>query len=252
MTPQLPRDVLGQFLKHIDEEIGSHKNPQERFNQLMDWLAVEALESKELLNEIDLLLTLETEIEADCLQASIELPEEPEEIPAYRRPALETLLAKWRQSLSRLETENNPKAFEEETHDAGAISLAARVPDLGGLGLGYSLFESGALIARTSGELHAQRIDVPDSPSLFIWNFDLPPVQISYEGQVLIIRTVISELRKVFQETFPTRFKTAHVFRILPELRAELPGSSSRTPIPEQTVNSICRKLGWNVVFRPR
>jgi len=252
VTPQLPREVLDQFLKHLDEEIGVREDLQERFDQLMDWLAVEALESKELLDDIDLLLALETEIEADCLQASIELPEEPEEIPAYRRPALETLLAKWRQSLSHQETGDYPKAFKEETHDTGEISLAARVPDYEDLGLGYSLFESGALMARTSGEIYAQRIDVSDSPSLFIRKLDLPPIQISYEGPVLIVRTVISELRKVFQETFPTRFKTAHVFRILPELRAELPRSSSRSPIPEQTVNSICRKLGWNVVFRPR
>jgi len=85
MTPYDPREVLNGFLEYLDREI--EENP-ESFQRLMDWFAVEALDSKELLDEVDLLLALKMNIEADCFQSSVEEPEVPEKIPAYRRPAL--------------------------------------------------------------------------------------------------------------------------------------------------------------------
>lgn len=98
MTPYDPGEVLNGFLEYLDH-IQNAEDP-EIFQRLMDWLAVETLESKELLDEVDLLLALKMNIEADCFQSSVEEPEVPEKIPEYRRPAPNPS-AKWRQNLSR-------------------------------------------------------------------------------------------------------------------------------------------------------
>ena len=63
MTPYDPRGVLNEFLEYLDHM--QNAEDLEIFQRLMDWLAVETLESKELLEEIDLLLALKMNIDAD-------------------------------------------------------------------------------------------------------------------------------------------------------------------------------------------
>jgi hypothetical protein len=250
-----PRQFLDHFLEYLEQDFGQDEGSQEGFSRLMDWLVVETLESKELHNEINLLLTLQTEIEADCLQASVELPEEVEEIPAYRRPALETLLAKWRQALNRPDISISSNTLESYPEDEEGLTLAARSPDFGHPDAFMNLFSYPRLHSRKirpSLGINAQRIETSDDFYSSFWNFEKPPVQISYEGPVLLIRTVITELRKVLGECFPVKIHAAQVFKVLPELRAKLPGSTSLAPISDELVNSICRGLGWNVVFRAR
>jgi hypothetical protein len=202
----------------------------------MDWLAVETLESKELLEEIDLLLALKMNIEADCFQSSVEEPEVPEKIPAYRRPALETLLAKWRQNLNRSTSEAPHDALHTKENESltGDFGLAARI-------LKFGIFESGhgSMTLRSRG---LQRSNAE--------HLEEPVETLIYEGPDLSVRTVIAKLRNFFGESLGSKFSSAKVYKILAEIRSELPDFNSNSLISEELANNICRRLGWNVCFR--
>ena len=239
MTPYDPREVLNGFLEYLDREI--EENP-ESFQRLMDWFAVEALDSKELLDEVDLLLALKMNIEADCFQSSVEEPEVPEKIPAYRRPALETLLAKWRQNLNRQPLDTTQETYSDKEHLIEGFSLACRSLDLGSLDSyfwGMSVLRSRTIRRRTEGKLFAQRIEEPLKT-------------IIYEGPHLSVRIVIKELRAFFGETFVSRPDSAKTYRILAEIRFELADFNSNSIISEELANNICQRLGWNVCFRAK
>jgi len=237
MTPCDPREVLDEFLEYLDHR--KNVEETENFQRFMDWLAVETLESKELLEEIDLLLALKMNIEADCLQSSVEEPEVPEKIPAYRRPALETLLAKWRQNLKRSTSE----AFQDTSHDKGNepltndFGLAGRMPNLG-------IFEFGGFSLRSRG------LTCPKDQALYAKHLEMPVKTLIYEGPDLSVRTVIAKLRNFFGESLGSQFSSAKVYKILAEIRSELPDFNSNSVISEELANSICRRLGWNVCFR--
>jgi len=241
MIPHFPRRVLSEFLEFLDQNAAAIGEDPQNFQLLMDWLTVEALESKELREEINLLLKIETEIEADCLQASIEIPEGPEEIPAYRRPALETLLAKWRQNLNRVGTERTSPHWTAE----------------GPKGWTTGLFQ-GKFDVHFFGEkfLFSQPLEFSGGAGDRLFSRKIPrrrePTEIFYEGPSLSIRTVISELRRTFGESFPTEPERARVYKILQEFRTKLPESTSRSVISEIMANEICQRLGWDVVFRAR
>lgn len=241
MIPHYPRRILNEFLEFFDRNAAAIGEDPRNSQRLMDWLAVETLESKELREEINLLLTLETEIEADCLQASIEIPEGPEEIPVYRRPALETLLAKWRQNLNRI----------------GAGRTSPRSTTEGPEGWTTGLFE-GKFDVNFFGEkiLFPQPLKFSGGAGDRLFSRKIPgrrePTEIFYEGPSLSIRTVISELRRTFGEFFPTKPEQARIYKILQEFRTKLPESTSRSVISENMTNEICQRLGWDVVFRAR
>jgi len=234
MTPCDAREVLDEFLEYLDHR--KNVEEPENFQRLMDWLAVETLESKELLEEIDLLLALKMNIEADCFQSSVEEPEVPEKIPAYRRPALETLLAKWRQNLNRSTSEASHDALHTKENESltGDFGLAARILKLG-------IFESGhgsaALFSRGLQGLSAKHVGEPVETLI-------------YEGPDLSVRTVIAKLRNFFGESLGSKFSSAKVYKILAEIRSELPDFNSNSLISEELANNICRRLGWNVCFR--
>jgi hypothetical protein len=239
MTPYDPREVLNGFLEYLDREI--EENP-ESFQRLMDWFAVEALDSKELLDEVDLLLALKMNIEADCFQSSVEEPEVPEKIPAYRRPALETLLAKWRQNLNRPSTESSQEIYGNKEPLIEGFSLASRGLNLGSLDSyfwGMSVLRSRTIHPNKKLELNAQRIEEPLKTLI-------------YEGPDLSVRTVIKELRAFFRETFVSRPDSAKAYRILAEIRSELQDFNSDSVISEELANNICQRLGWNVCFRAK
>ena len=239
MTPYDPREVLNGFLEYLDRKI--EENP-ESFQRLMDWFAVEALDSKELLDEVDLLLALKMNIEADCFQSSVEEPEMPEKIPAYRRPALETLLAKWRQNLNRPSTESSQEIYGNKEPLIEGFSLASRGLNLGSLDSYFwemSVLRSRTIRRRTEGKLFAQRIEEPLKT-------------IFYEGPHLSVRTVIKELRAFFRETFVSRPDSAKAYRILAEIRSKLQDFNSDSVISEELANNICRRLGWNACFRSK
>jgi hypothetical protein len=233
MTPCDPRKVLDEFLEYLDHR--ENVEDPEDFQRLMDWLAVETLESKELLEEIDLLLALKMNIEADCFQASVEEPEVPEKIPAYRLPALETLLAKWRQNLNRSTSEafQDPLHTKENDSLKDDFGLVGRMPNLG-------IFEFGGFSLRSRGL----------TQSLYAKHLEMPVKTLIYEGPDLSVRTVIAKLRNFFGESLGSQFSSAKVYKILAEIRSELPDSNSNSVISEELANSICRRLGWNVCFR--
>jgi hypothetical protein len=239
MTPYDPKEILNEFLEYLDHR--KNVEDPENFQRLMDWLAVETLESKELLEEIDLLLALKMNIEADCLQSSVEEPEVPEKIPAYRRPALETLLAKWRQNLNRSTSE----AFQDTLHDKGNepltndFGLATRI-------LKFGVFETG----HGSVALFSRGLVRSEDQSLYAKHLEIPLKTLIYEGPDLSVRTVITKLRNFFGENLGSKFSSAKVYKILAEIRSELPDFNSNSVISEELANSICRRLGWNVCFR--
>jgi hypothetical protein len=244
MTPYDPREVLNGFLEYLDH-IQNAEDP-EISQRLMDWLAVEALESKELLDEVDLLLALKMNIEADCFQSSVEEPEVPEKIPAYRRPALETLLAKWRQNLNRQPLDTTQEIYSDKEHLIEGFSLACRSLDLGSLDPYFwrtdilrsrSILRSRELIREEAGNLNAQRIEETIKTLI-------------YEGPDLSVRTAIKKLRAFFGETFVSRPDSAKTYRILAEIRFELADFNSNSIISEELANNICQRLGWNVCFR--
>jgi len=234
MTPCDAREVLDEFLEYLDHR--KNVEEPENFQRLMDWLAVETLESKELLEEIDLLLALKMNIEADCFQSSVEEPEVPEKIPAYRRPALETLLAKWRQNLNRSTSEASHDALHTKENESltGDFGLAARI-------LKFGIFESGhgSMTLRSRG---LQRSNAE--------HLEEPVETLIYEGPDLSVRTVIAKLRNFFGESLGSKFSSAKVYKILAEIRSELPDFNSNSLISEELANNICRRLGWNVCFR--
>ena len=234
MTPCDPREVLNEFFEYLDHKRNS-EDPE--FSQrLMDWLAVETLESKELLVEIDLLLALKMNIEADCFQSSVEEPGVPEKIPAYRRPALETLLAKWRQNLNRSTSETHRDSLhtKEDESPTGDFGLATRI-------LKFGIFESGhgSMTLRSRG---LQGLNAED--------LEEPVETLIYEGPDLSVRTVIAKLRNFFGENLGSKFSSAKVYKILAEIRSELPDFNSNSLISEELANNICRRLGWNACFR--
>lgn len=239
MTPYDPREVLNGFLEYLDRKI--EENP-ESFQRLMDWFAVEALDSKELLDEVDLLLALKMNIEADCFQSSVEEPEVPEKIPAYRRPALETLLAKWRQNLNRPPLDTTQEIYGDKEPLIEGFSLASRGLNLGSLDSyfwGTDILRSRTIRPNKKLELNAQRIEEPLKTLI-------------YEGPDLSVRTVIKKLRDFFGETFASRPTSAKAYRILDEIRSELPDFNSNSVISEELANNICRRLGWNACFRAK
>ena len=239
MTPCDPRKVLDEFLEYLDHR----KNVEEleNFQRLMDWLAVETLESKELLEEIDLLLSLKMNIEANCFQSFVEEPEVPEKIPAYRRPALETLLAKWRQNLN----QSTPEALHDTLHTkeneslTDGFGLASRMPNLG-------IFEFG----HGSATLFSRGLLRSEDQSLYAKHLEMPVKTLIYEGPDLSVRTVIAKLRNFFGESLGSQFSSAKVYKILAEIRSELPDFNSNSVISEELANNICRRLGWNACFR--
>ena len=240
MTPYDPRGVLNEFLEYLDH-IQNAEDP-EIFQRLMDWLAVETLESKELLDEVDLLLALKMNIEADCFQSSVEEPEVPEKIPEYRRPALETLLAKWRQNLNRPPLDTTQEIYDDKEPLIEGYSLASRGLNLGTLEPYFwrtDILRSRAIRRKIDGQLYAQRIDEPLKTLI-------------YEGPDLSVRTAIKKLRDFFGETFVSRPDSAKTYRILAEIRSELPDFNSNSIISEELANNICRRLGWNVCFRAK
>ena len=236
MTPCDPREVLNEFFDYLDHKRNA-EDPE--FSQrLMDWLAVETLESKELLVEIDLLLALKMNIEADCFQSSVEEPGVPEKIPAYRRPALETLLAKWRQNLNRSTSETHRDSLhtKEDESPTGDFGLATRI-------LKFGIFESGhgSMTLRSRG---LQGLNAED--------LEEPVETLIYEGPDLSVRTVIAKLRNFFGENLGSKFSSAKVYKILADIRSELPDFNSNSLISEELANNICRRLGWNVCFRAK
>lgn len=238
MTPCNPREVLNEFLEYFDHR--ENVEDPENFQRLMDWLAVETLESKELLEEIDLLLALKMNIEADCFQSSVEEPDVPEKIPAYRLPALETLLAKWRQNLNRSTSET----FQDNLHDkgneplTGDFGLATRI-------LKFGIFESG----HGSVTLYSRGLPRSEDQSLYAKHIE-PVELLIYEGPHLSVRTVIAKLRNFFGESLGSKFSSAKVYKILAEIRSKIPDFNSNSVISEELANSICRRLGWSVCFR--
>jgi hypothetical protein len=239
MTPCDPREVLDEFLKYLDHR--KNVEEPENFQRLMDWLAVETLESKELLEEIDLLLALKMNIEADCFQSSVEEPEVPEKIPAYRLPALKTLLAKWRQNLNRSTSEafQDPLHTKENDSLKDDFGLVGRMPNLG-------IFEFG----HGSATLFSRGLLRSEDQSLYAKHLEMPVKTLIYEGPDLSVRTVIAKLRNFFGENLGSKFSTAKVYKILAEIRSELPDFNSNSVISEELANSICQRLGWNVCFR--
>lgn len=240
MTPYDPREVLNGFLEYLDH-IQNAEDP-EIFQRLMDWLAVETLESKELLDEVDLLLALKMNIEADCFQSSVEEPEVPEKIPEYRRPALETLLAKWRQNLNRPPLDTTQEIYDDKEPLIEGFSLASRGLNLGSLDPYFwrtGLLRSRTIHPNTNLELNAQRIEEPLKTLI-------------YEGPDLSVRTAIKKLRDFFGETFASKPDSAKTYRILSEIRSELPDFNSNSIISEELANNICQRLGWNVCFRAK
>lgn len=236
MMPYYERRILDEFLEFLDQNAAAIEEDPLDFQRLMDWLAVEALESKVLREEINLLFTLQTEIDVDCLQAHVDQTAEPGEIPAYRRPALETLLVKWRQNLNRVGTERtSPRSIVEGPEGR----VTDQFTELRGLAFFGQFFlrpsPMDASILRSRTILRRRE-----------------PTEIFYEGPNLSIRTVISELRKAFGEYFPTKPGQARVYKILQELRTKLSGSTSRSVISEDMANEICQRLRWDVVFRAR
>ena len=102
-----------------------------------------------------------------------------------------------------------------------------------------TILRSRELIREEAGDVNAQRIEETIKT-------------ITYEGPHLSVRTVIKKLRNFLGETFASRPTSAKAYRILVEIRSELPDFNSNSVISEELANNICRRLGWNACFRAK